>query len=877
MAQGYLVHAYHCLQGGRAMNHGARSIVLALLGGLAATAVAWLLLSGSKTRTANADDTPHMSSSGSAVWESGIFTYPLTITLDIRDTFGPRLLLPGEHSRYDYHRGVDWPALEGTPVRAVTTGTVRTFRGDWVSGTGSGNYVHLIHEDIGYETRYNHLSAVHPVITDGLHVVPGQIIGWVGDTGAAYAHLHFEVRQGMTVTQRAAIHPLSTPFLPWTNRVSPTVALLGVYTDATGLTALVEVTSPYTEPDVLTVTVGVDGVVADSRVVDYVGLNASTTVVADLDDPCVDDVCIVPADLNVANGYRVVMAFRGLGHGPTATVTARVFDVDGWGATDVATLTDGLEVSPVEQTAMGVPGETATFTYTLINRTGAEDTFTLTHLSAQGWPAVVTPATATLGHGASVTVTVVITLNTNRFGPSDCGWLMVEGGAQRVVAGFYRVDRHAHVSEVGHDGTGTGGMDAPFASIDHAVDQTDAGGSVRVAQGTYTENLTLSRTVHLLGGFAADWTTRTLAAYSTIIDGGGSDAVLVIDGDYGPVVEGFTLFNGHRHGGAGGGVRLVGGAAPALCSNWILSNTSDLGGGGIYVSSWGTLTPTIADNSVADNASGSYGGGIYVGGRSVLIQGNVISGNHAITDGGGIYLSGDTTAHVLGNHILGNRAEDDGGGVAFRSGSIYFVGNVVKYNSAGDDGGGVMIMSSGAYLANNVIRSNVAGDRGHGVWVAGSSTPRIYNNTLVANHPEGGVGLYVNPGSVPVVVNNIVASHTVGVYCGSQVTVSFSVLSNTTDLSGNCISVANIVADPLLYDEVHLSLDSPAIDAGDGAPPAPTIDFDGEPRPVDGNCDGNTVTDIGADEVDPLCLYLPAVLKNYTGLDAPVTGYRSRD
>ena len=65
---------------------------------------------------------------------------PLAIPLDIRDTFGPRLLKPGEHSRYDFHRGMDWPADPDTLVYAVTTGTVRAFRDGWTDSMGSGSW-----------------------------------------------------------------------------------------------------------------------------------------------------------------------------------------------------------------------------------------------------------------------------------------------------------------------------------------------------------------------------------------------------------------------------------------------------------------------------------------------------------------------------------------------------------------------------------------------------------------------------------------------------------------------------------------------------------------------------------------------------------------
>ncbi len=881
------------------MNQRKKRVMLVLLASLAAAVAVLFLLSTFSTLAAtpvvnstgyNGSGNISPAPSGASVGRLSQCTttdlaYPLAIPLAISDTFGPRLLRPlrpdgHRYGRYDFHRGIDLSAPPGTLVYAVAGGIVRLVEENWPADTiGSGNFVQLTHRDIDCETRYNHLSVVF--VSEGDTVTPGQVIGEVGATGATYPHLHFEVRQGLTVTQRAAIHPLSTPFLSWTNRVSPTVTLRGVYTDATGLTALVTVTSPYTEPDVTAVSVVVSTIAPDPTI-DYVDLNVNTTVVADLDDPLVNNVCIIPADLTAENGYSVTMAFRKLNYGPAAAVVAQVTDVDGWGSTDTADLIGGLEVGPPEQTAEGVPGETVTFTYTLINHTGATDTFRLTHRSAQGWPAVVTPEeNPTLENGESVTVTVVVTLNTDRFGPPDCGLLIAEAqsDAQRLAAGFYRIYRDAYVSaQTGSDVTGTGSMTAPFTTIGYAIGQTDAGGTIHVAEGTYTENLTLTRTIDLsasypvVDGNTVDWADQILATYSTTVTADDSGPVLVIDGDYGPLVEGFTFVKGDNDR-AGGGVCLIGGAAPILFSNWILSNTAEKCGGGIYVGPSGTLPPTIISNTIGSNTSnGSSGGGICLEDRPTLIQSNRILDNEAATYGGGIYVTG-SPALIQGNAINSNRAiSNDGGGIYLTGGTTaHVLGNWILGNDAADAGGGVLVRSSGVYLANNLIRYNTAGNSGNGIRVAGSSAPRIYHNTLVANHPTEGAGLYIGSGSAPTVTNNIIARHAVGVHCSSPVTIYRNVLSNTVDVEGSCIVSNNIIADPRLRDEVHLASDSPAIDAGEYV--SVDNDIDGIPRPMDGNCDGVWKVDIGAAEYYG-CTYLPLVTKNFpaTGFEYDVQG-----
>lgn len=86
------------------------------------------------------------------------------------------------------HNGVDLACAEGTPIYASRGGLVE------VAGyqpDGAGNYIQLNHGD-GYRSIYMHMT--HYIVQQGQYVAPGQIIGYVGNTGLSKgAHLHFGI------------------------------------------------------------------------------------------------------------------------------------------------------------------------------------------------------------------------------------------------------------------------------------------------------------------------------------------------------------------------------------------------------------------------------------------------------------------------------------------------------------------------------------------------------------------------------------------------------------------------------------------------------------------------------------------------------------
>lgn len=88
------------------------------------------------------------------------------------------------------HRGVDYAAPRGTPIKAAGDGKV-IFRGQ---KSGYGNAVILQHGG-NITTLYAHMSKFAAKVGVGSRVRQGQTIGYVGATGLATAnHLHYEYR-----------------------------------------------------------------------------------------------------------------------------------------------------------------------------------------------------------------------------------------------------------------------------------------------------------------------------------------------------------------------------------------------------------------------------------------------------------------------------------------------------------------------------------------------------------------------------------------------------------------------------------------------------------------------------------------------------------
>lgn len=112
-------------------------------------------------------------------WCSPLASYTLTSAFGMRDH-----PITGE---YKMHNGIDMAAPEGTKIYAAKGGQVSVA----AYSSSAGNYVQIDHGD-GYHSVYMHMTSY--TVSAGQYVAQGQLIGYVGNTGASKGnHLHFGI------------------------------------------------------------------------------------------------------------------------------------------------------------------------------------------------------------------------------------------------------------------------------------------------------------------------------------------------------------------------------------------------------------------------------------------------------------------------------------------------------------------------------------------------------------------------------------------------------------------------------------------------------------------------------------------------------------
>ncbi len=253
-------------------------------------------------------------------------------------------------------------------------------------------------------------------------------------------------------------------------------------------------------------------------------------------------------------------------------------------------------------------------------------------------------------------------------------------------------------------------------TIGHAIDLAHSGDIIRVAAAIYTENLTISYSLSIVGA----------NANTTIIDGGGMGVVVTIPYRVPAsqvILANLTILNGW-------------GGPPGAGD-----------GGGVY--SDGDLMiiySTISGNNAGSVGSGSSGGGVYNGPNGTMtIDKTTITGNTAGYGGGVVCGGGGRNSLLIYNSTISdNRAWHSGGGILGESCHLTITNDTVVSNI---EGGGIILLSGSLAINNSTISGN---------------------NDIVAGNTINAAGI-ANPSNQTVTIQNSIVSNNTGRNCSGMI------------------------------------------------------------------------------------------------------------
>jgi predicted outer membrane repeat protein len=378
---------------------------------------------------------------------------------------------------------------------------------------------------------------------------------------------------------------------------------------------------------------------------------------------------------------------------------------------------------------------------------------------------------------------------------------------------------------------------ADYNTIQQAIDISWDGGTVFVANGTYTGE----------GNCDIDFLGRAITVRS---ENGPQNCIIDCNGSEDERHRGFYFHSNEDPNSILDGLTITNGFARRACK----PRECYYRGGGIYCYN---SSPTIK-NCIITNNTASVGGGVDFDGGSAIITNCTISNNSVFGTGrgGAIYTFSNAT---INNCIIRNNSSQQSGGAIY--GSKLRINNcVIADNSAGGSAGGILAHDytpdyspSDSIITNCSIVDNVSGGNGGGILIYSSNTT-VTNCILRGNSGEQ-MSLWSWPSdeATATVSYNNIENGEPGIFRNEGSTLNWG--------QGNIDTEPHFINPPPDEYSYHLLNDSPCIDAGSNSPEGGLLatDGDGKPRIVDGDNNGTAMVDMGPFEYDP-CTMPPVFL-----------------
>ena len=294
-----------------------------------------------------------------------------------------------------------------------------------------------------------------------------------------------------------------------------------------------------------------------------------------------------------------------------------------------------------------------------------------------------------------------------------------------------------------------------YSTIGAAIAAANPGDTVRVYAGTYYENITIDKSISLIGN----------GSTNTIINGSGIDSVVTIASDWVNITGFAVTDSGSKIAQEDAGIKLKSLKKCKIMNNKVSFNN-------IGIDLWKCSENTISNNLVTlnDRQGVFFGGGPWCSRNT--IANNTISSNGF----GGFVLS-----YGLNNLIINNTVTPDNYAGNYISNSR---NNIIIDNTFSHTGEGLRFYN----CRNNTIINNTFSENGVGLEFLSSTQHTTINNNCSSN---SGSGIYLDGSSSNTFNNNIVSLNVYGfkLYMSNNNDIYHNnIINNTNQLNQNRVN-----------------------------------------------------------------------------------------
>lgn len=389
--------------------------------------------------------------------------------------------------------------------------------------------------------------------------------------------------------------------------------------------------------------------------------------------------------------------------------------------------------------------------------------------------------------------------------------------------------------------------ECPGGELDPVVDRIEFDAGVTGTIGLVSGLPQINDPVEIVGPGPAD----------LIVDGSAiTTRALRVQDDV--LIEGIAIINATSLSSGG----AINADQPLTLRNVLIENNQATDGGGIYT----TADLTVENCVFSGNIASDFDGGairLANAAQTLTVRDSLFENNStgpSGRSGGAIQVGGsDHVTEISGSTFVGNAARGsnrEGGALRIGGASLTMVNSTFSGNATTGNGGAISLRSLDHHLSNITVVDNTSdsdgdgfGDGG-GLWNGNDNAATVENSLIAGNTDDGGeapdcFGSFTSDGFNLVRIDDGCTGFADGVngdLVGTETNPIDPQLEPLADNGGPTPTRA-------------LLADSSAIDAGNpagctDATDAPLlVDQRDQPRPTDGDGDGNATCDIGAFEL----------------------------